>query len=79
MTILFYSRNIGLYNGNPVRIYGGLRLTGRIGEWDLGLLDMQTAKFEDLSGREFWDSQDKAKNFKPEFISGRDNYIQNRS
>jgi hypothetical protein len=50
---LFYSRNIGLYNGNPVRIYGGLRMTGRVGEWDLGLLDMQTAKFEDLSGQNF--------------------------
>jgi len=50
---LFYSRNIGLYDGNPVRIYGGLRLTGRIGEWDLGLLDMQTAKFEELSGQNF--------------------------
>jgi hypothetical protein len=50
---LFYSRNIGLYNGNPVRIYGGVRLTGRIGEWDLGLLDMQTAKFEELSGQNF--------------------------
>lgn len=50
---LFYSRNIGLYNGNPVRIYGGLRLTGRIGEWDLGFLDMQTAKFEDLSSQNF--------------------------
>jgi len=24
---LFYSRRIGIYNGNPVRIYGGLRLT----------------------------------------------------
>ena len=50
---LFYSRNIGLYKGNPVRIYGGLRLTGRAGEWDLGFLDMQTAKFEDLSGQNF--------------------------
>ena len=50
---LFYSRNIGLYNGNPVRIYGGVRLTGRVGEWDLGLLDMETAKFEDLSGQNF--------------------------
>jgi len=50
---LFYSRNIGLYSGNPVRIYGGLRLTGRVGEWDLGLLDMQTAKFEELSGQNF--------------------------
>jgi len=50
---LFYSRNIGLYDGNPVRIYGGLRLTGRAGDWDIGFLDMQTAKFEDLSGQNF--------------------------
>jgi len=44
---LFYSRRIGLYEGNAVRIYGGARLTGRIGKWDLGFFDMQTAKFED--------------------------------
>ena len=50
---LFYSRNIGLYDGNPVRIYGGVRMTGRIGKWDIGLLDMQTAKFEELSGQNF--------------------------
>jgi hypothetical protein len=43
---LFYSRRIGLYNGNPVRIYGGVRLTGRAGKWDVGFLDMQTEKFE---------------------------------
>jgi hypothetical protein len=50
---LFYSRNIGLYNGNPVRIYGGLRLSGRIGNWDLGAMDMQTAGFEELPGQNF--------------------------
>jgi len=27
---LFYSRRIGLYDGYPVRIYGGVRMTGRI-------------------------------------------------
>ncbi|MDT8431508.1 MAG: DUF5916 domain-containing protein [Bacteroidales bacterium] len=42
---LFYSRRIGLYNGNPVRIYGGARLTGRTGKWDVGFLNMQTAQF----------------------------------
>jgi len=42
---LFYSRRIGLNDGQPVRIFGGARLTGRIGKWDLGLLDMQTEKF----------------------------------
>jgi hypothetical protein len=50
---LFYSRRIGLYDGSPVRIYGGLRLTGRIGEWDIGLLDMQTASFEDNPSENF--------------------------
>jgi hypothetical protein len=44
---LFYSRRIGLYEGNSVRIYGGLRMTGRIEKWDVGFLDMQTAKFKD--------------------------------
>jgi hypothetical protein len=41
---LFYSRRIGLSDdGDPIRIYGGARMTGRIGKWDLGVLDMQTA------------------------------------
>jgi len=41
---MFYSRRIGLSDdGDPVRIYGGARITGRIGKWDMGLLDMQTA------------------------------------
>jgi hypothetical protein len=50
---LFYSRRIGIYDGNPVRIYGGARLTGRINKWDLGILDMQTAPFETNPGENF--------------------------
>ncbi|MEX2584290.1 MAG: DUF5916 domain-containing protein [Gemmatimonadota bacterium] len=40
---LFHSRRIGLVGGEPVTIYGGGRLVGRVGDWDLGLLNMQTA------------------------------------
>ena len=41
---IFYSRRIGLSDdGDPIRIYGGARVTGRLGKWDLGVLDMQTA------------------------------------
>jgi len=44
---LFYSRRIGLSDDEedpvPVRIYGGLRITGRLKKWDVGFLDMQTA------------------------------------
>jgi len=46
---LFHSRRIGLVEGQPVRIYGGGRLVGRIGEWDVGLLNMQTAGEGDTS------------------------------
>ena len=44
---LFHSRQIGLYNGQPVTVYGGGRLVGRMKSWDLGLLSMQTAPYED--------------------------------
>lgn len=50
---LFYSRRIGLSDdGDPIRIYGGARMTGRIGKWELGFLDMQTAplKIDNSSG-----------------------------
>jgi hypothetical protein len=47
---LFYSRRIGLYDDEfdekepePVRLYGGARITGRIKNWDVGFMDMQTA------------------------------------
>jgi hypothetical protein len=39
---LFHSRRIGLVNGEPVTLYGGARLVGRVGEWDVGFLNMQT-------------------------------------
>jgi hypothetical protein len=42
---LFYSRRIGLLQGEPVRILGGARLVGRVGNWDVGFLNMNTEKF----------------------------------
>ena len=50
---LFYSRNIGLSDLDMIRIYGGARLTGRVGNWDLGFLDMQTAAHEETPGENF--------------------------
>ena len=43
---LFHSRRIGLSAGERVRIYGGGRLVGRIGDWDIAGLNMQTAASE---------------------------------
>ena len=43
-TRLFYTRRVGLSEFGQVPILGGARLVGRIGDWDLGVLDMQTAR-----------------------------------
>jgi hypothetical protein len=40
--ILFYSRRIGLESGQAVPIRGGGRLTGRVGRYTLGLINIQT-------------------------------------
>jgi hypothetical protein len=50
---LFYTRRIGLHEGNPVRIWGGARLNSRINDWDIGFMNLQTASFEDLPSENF--------------------------
>ncbi|NOT25911.1 MAG: carbohydrate binding family 9 domain-containing protein [Acidobacteria bacterium] len=42
--ILFYSRRIGLEGGQAVPIRGGGRLTGRVGRYTLGLINIQTGE-----------------------------------
>ena len=39
---LFYSRRIGLQEGTVVPIVGGGRVTGKVGDFDVGALNMQT-------------------------------------
>ena len=45
--ILFYSRRIGLQQNREIPIGGGGRMTGRIGRFSLGLLNMQTREEPD--------------------------------
>jgi hypothetical protein len=42
LPLLFYSRRIGLAGGREVPILGGGRVTGRVGRYSLGLVNMQT-------------------------------------
>ncbi|MEO1023139.1 MAG: DUF5916 domain-containing protein [Bacteroidota bacterium] len=50
----FYSRRIGLdETGNPVPIIGGARLSGRIGKWDIGMLNLQTARTGEVSSENY--------------------------
>jgi len=50
---LFYSRRIGTSDGIPTRLYGGLRLVGRVGEWDLGVLNVQAAATDETPSSNF--------------------------
>ena len=67
---LFYSRRIGLHQGNAVRIYGGGRITGRINKWDVGFLDMQTESFMDNPSENFGVLRLKRNVFNPNSYAG---------
>ncbi len=41
---LFFSRRIGLQGGRPVDIIAGGRLSGKVGSYNVGVLNMQTAE-----------------------------------
>ena len=51
---LFHSRRIGLTpEFTPVPVLGGARLVGRVGRWDVGLLEMQTERQGTTPGENF--------------------------
>lgn len=53
-TRLFHSRRIGLSDASePVPVWGGARVVGRVGEWDVGFLDMQTRSLDALPTENF--------------------------
>lgn len=50
---LFHSRRIGLADGAPVPIRGGARLSGSVGAFEVGLLDIRTGPSGEGSGENF--------------------------
>ena len=48
---LFYSRRIGLQGGSPVPIMGGGRVTGKVGSFDVGLVNIQTDDVASVGAR----------------------------
>jgi hypothetical protein len=68
---LFYSRRIGINeDGDPVRIYGGARMVGRVGKVDLGFLDLQTAPFGELNTENFFLLRGRRQVFNPNSYAG---------
>jgi hypothetical protein len=47
--MLFYSRRIGLIDGQPVPILAGGRVYGRLGPWSIGVLDARTGDPENAN------------------------------
>jgi hypothetical protein len=48
---VFFSRRIGLSStGTPIDIFGGARMSGKVGNWNVGVLDVQTNDAEGLGG-----------------------------
>ncbi len=52
-TMPFFSRRIGLNNGQPQRIEFGTKLTGQIGANAIGLMQVRTAASDDVAGEDF--------------------------
>jgi hypothetical protein len=50
----FFSRRIGLYGGATVPIDGGVRLTGKVGREDIGILSARTASVDELGVEDAW-------------------------
>ncbi len=50
---LFYSRNIGIRNGQLTPIIGGGRLNGKAGQWDIGALFLRTKNTQNAFGEPF--------------------------
>ena len=52
--LFFFSRRIGLSDeGQPIPVIGGGRLTGRVGSFDVGFLNIQTGDAPDLASSGF--------------------------
>ncbi len=52
--LFFFSRRIGLSDeGQPIPVIGGGRLTGRVGSFDVGLLNIQTGDAPELASSGF--------------------------
>ena len=49
--VLFYSREIGLHRGREVPMDVGGRLTGRVGRFSVGLMNIQTGDVPDIGAR----------------------------
>jgi hypothetical protein len=66
----FFSRRIGLANGQPQRIVGGAKLTGQAGPFDVGALYVRTGEDEGALGEDFTVLRVRRRVLRQSFIGG---------
>tara|TARA_Y100000588_G_scaffold21227_1_gene21404 strand:+ start:12731 stop:14998 length:2268 start_codon:yes stop_codon:yes gene_type:complete len=66
----FFSRRIGLLNGNEVPLDAGLKLTGKVGNTDVGLLGVRTGETDFVDGKNFVVGRFKQKIFQESYVGG---------
>jgi len=66
----FFSRRIGLLNGNEVPLEAGVKLTGKIGNTDVGILAVQTGSTDSVEGKEFFVGRVKQRIFEESYVGG---------
>jgi len=64
----FFSRRIGLVDGQEVPIEFGQKITGRIGRFDVGVMDVQTRDSQVAPARNFFVGRAKANFWKQSFL-----------
>ncbi|MCP5111963.1 MAG: carbohydrate binding family 9 domain-containing protein [bacterium] len=68
--IPFFSRRIGLVGGEEVPILVGQKVTGKVGRFDVGVLDVLTRDSETLSGQNFFVGRTKMNFWEQSYIGG---------
>ena len=66
--IPFFSRRIGLVNGQPQRIDYGAKVTGQVGANDVGLIHVRTAGSDRLIGEDFTILRTKRRFFQQSYV-----------
>lgn len=68
--IPFFSRRIGLAEGREVPITAGGRLTGKVGQFDVGVLGVRTRAAGDIPAKNFFVGRVKRKLFTQSYVGG---------
>jgi hypothetical protein len=66
----FFSRRIGLLNGNEVPLDAGIKLTGKVANTDIGVLGVRTGSTEFVDSKNFFVGRFKQKIFEESYVGG---------